>query len=88
VDCKSCGSLVADLVVYRISEAVHEKEQNSSNRDLDRSKRKKVASLFPEEDWEDVLFVEYVSKTGCSPNPRSAPAFRPPAPSRLKKVLY
>jgi hypothetical protein len=40
-----------------------------SEQKLDRLKGKKPASLFPEEDWEDVIFIEYVSKTGCSPNP-------------------
>ena len=60
-----------------------------SEQKLERLKRKKAASLFPEEDWEDVIFVEYVPKTGCSPNPDfPPPAFGPPALSRLKKALY
>jgi hypothetical protein len=46
-----------------------------SEQKLDRLKRKKSASLFPEEDWEDVIFVEYVSKTSCSQKPRTPTRF-------------
>jgi hypothetical protein len=69
VDCRPCGTLVADLVVLQNFGGSSRKGAKFFERDLDRLKRRKIASLFPEEDWEDVLFVEYVSKTGCSPNP-------------------
>jgi hypothetical protein len=69
VDCKLCGTLVADIVVYRIQKGSSRKGAKFSEQKLDRLKGKKPASLFPEEDWEDVIFIEYVSKTGCSPNP-------------------